>query len=198
MLTENHLNQQIQFIIEIDKLKSVYRQSILMDGSRNENDAEHSWHLAMMVLLLNEQANEENLDLFRAVKMVLIHDLVEIDAGDTFAYDEKGYEDKAEREQKAADRIFNILPSEQADELHELWREFEDRNTPEACFAAALDRIQPLLHNYQTQGASWKKHGVTSTQVLKRNRAIAEGSETLWTFAEQLIRDAVEKGYLAP
>lgn len=193
-----NLNQQIQFIIEIDKLKSVLRQTILMDGSRNENDAEHSWHLAMMAILLSEHANDKQLDVFRVMKMVLIHDLVEIDAGDTFAYDEKGYQDKAEREEKAADRIFNFLPAEQAEEIYQLWREFEDRQTPEARFAAALDRFQPLLHNFETEGYSWKKHGVTSTRVLKRNRAIAEGSETLWAFAEQLICDAVEKGYLTP
>ncbi|HEU5140071.1 MAG TPA: HD domain-containing protein [Bacillales bacterium] len=195
-MSKNRFKKQLDFIIEIDKLKNIYRQTILIDGSRRENDAEHSWHLAMMVMLLSDHANERGLDLLHSMKMVLIHDLVEIDAGDTFAYDEKGYEDKDEREQKAADRLFGLLPEEQGREIYGLWREFEERTTPEARFAAALDRFQPLLHNYYTEGASWKKHGITSNQVLERNKQIAEGSKDLWAFAEDLIRDAVEKGYL--
>jgi putative hydrolase of HD superfamily len=195
-MINNSLQKQIAFLVEVDKLKEVYRRSVLMDKSRHENDAEHSWHLAMMALILSDYANEKNISLLHVVKMLLIHDIVEIDAGDTFCYDEKGYEDKAEREQKAADRIFGMLPEEQANEIHALWREFEKRETPEARFAAALDRLQPLLHNYFTEGYSWKKNNVTSDKVLQRNTIIAEGSEELWQYAKTLIEDAVEKGYL--
>lgn len=194
----NDLQKQIEFLIEIDKLKNIYRQSIVTGESRNENDAEHSWHLAMMALVLSKHANGPNFDWVRTVKMVLIHDIVEIDAGDTFAYDEDGHKDKEEREEKAARRIFHILPEEQADEIYQLWREFEDRETPEAKFAAALDRLQPLLLNYETGGHSWEKHGITSGQVLERNRQIKEGSGSLWEYAEQLIQDSVDKGFLLP
>jgi len=196
---ESHrLEQQIQFIIEIDKLKQVFRQTYLLDSTRKENDAEHSWHLAMMAILLYEYAAEPDTDLLRVMKMVLIHDLVEIDAGDTFCYDEAGNKTKAAREQAAAERIFNILPRDQAGEIRRLWDEFEARQTPEARFAAALDRLQPLLHNYHTQGRAWREHGVTVDQVLERNRHMADGSEALWQYAEAMILDAVDKGFLAP
>ena len=180
-----------------DKLKQVLRQTWHLDESRRENDAEHSWHLAVMAMLLLEHAKEPGLDLLRVLKMVLVHDIVEIDAGDTFAYDEVGALDKDEREQAAARRIFNILPEDQAAELRALWDEFEARQTAEARYAAALDRLQPLLHNYHTRGKAWRQHGVTSAQVLARNCHVAEGSPALWEFAEGLIRDAVAKGYLA-
>lgn len=192
------LNRQMAFIMEIDKLKSVLRQTMLTDKSRNENSGEHSWHLAVMALFLSERANSHSLDVSRVIKMVLIHDLVEIDAGDTFAYDVKGHEDKEEREEAAAARIFGLLPEDQRDELFALWREFEARQTEESKFAAALDRLHPMLHNYYTEGAAWRKHGITSAQVYARNRHIAEGSALLWQFAEKLIRSAVEKGYLLP
>lgn len=197
-MNKERLQKQIEFIVEIDKLKHIYRQTVLMDKSRNENDAEHSWHLAMMGIFLSEYANEQNIDILHVVKMVLIHDLVEIDAGDTFAYDEKGHEDKVEREEAAADRLFHILPQDQYEEIYGLWREFEQRKTAEARFAAALDRLQPLLHNYYTEGVAWKKHGVTSDKVLDRNKHISEGSQSLWDFAESIIKDAVEKDYLLP
>ena len=190
--------KQLEFIIEIDKLKQIFRRTILMDGSRTENDAEHSWHLAVLALVLSEHAAEKNINVLHVVKMVLIHDLVEIDAGDTYLYDEQAAFDKAEREQKAADRIFALLPDDQAQEFRALWDEFEARTTPEAKFAAALDRFQPLLHNYETEGESWKKHGVTSGQVIKRGNHMKEGSPTLWEYAEYLIQRSVEKGYLAP
>ncbi|MCF6092884.1 HD domain-containing protein [Microaerobacter geothermalis] len=193
----DRLMMQIDFIREIDKLKHVYRQTLLMNGSRHENDAEHSWHLAVMAMLLKEHADKE-IDVLKVMKMVLIHDLVEIDAGDTFCYDDEAKVDKEERERKAADRIFHILPEDQAWELRNLWEEFEGRSTPEACFAAALDRIQPLLHNYYTKGQSWKEHGVTSDKVLDRNRPIKECSQTLWNLAQEIIRQSVEKGYLLP
>jgi putative hydrolase of HD superfamily len=189
---------QMDFIVEIDKLKSVLRQSHVTGDSRRENSAEHSWHLAVMAMILGELANEREMDLFRVVKMVLVHDLVEIDAGDTFVYDEKGYEDKAEREQRAADRLFSLLPAEQGRKLRELWEEFEAGETPEARFANALDRLQPILQNYHTEGRAWKKHGVTKRQVIARNRRIGEGSKALWEYAEALIEHAVENKYLSP
>jgi len=192
------LKQQIDFLMEIDKLKQVFRRTKLTDNSRYENTAEHSWHLAMFAMMLCEHANEADLNVMRVVRMVLIHDIVEIDAGDTFIYDMVGQEDKAEREQAAAYRIFGLLPEDQQEEFHQLWEEFEERETSEALFAASLDRLHPLLHNYYTEGAAWKEHGITSQQVLERNEHIAEGSEILWEFAQELIRSSVAKGYLAP
>ncbi|MBN2514771.1 MAG: HD domain-containing protein [Deltaproteobacteria bacterium] len=193
----DRLKQQIRFVIEIDKLKRVVRQTILMDRSRLENDAEHSWHLAIMAMLLSEYAAENNIDLFRVIKMVLVHDLVEIDAGDTYCYDEEAIEDQMKREEEAADRIFNMLPEDQSKEIRLLWDEFNDRKTPEARFAAALDRLQPLLHNYNTDGMMWKKNGIKSNQVISRNKPIEEGAPTLWDYAAGLIGDAVRKGFLA-
>jgi len=192
------LAEQIRFVVEIDKLKSVFRRTYLMDRSRRENDAEHSWHLAVMAILLSEYAAERDIDVLRVVKMVLLHDLVEIDAGDTFCYDEAAHADKPRREQAAADRIFPLLPADQGTDLRALWDEFEARQTPDARFAAALDRLQPLLHNYHTEGAAWREHGVTADRVFARNRHMAEGAPKLWEYAAGFIRDAVEKGYLAP
>lgn len=190
------LQQQLNFIIEMDKLKSIIRQSRLIDRSRNENDAEHSWHLAIMALLLREHANDSHLDILKVIKMLLVHDIVEIDAGDTFAYDEIGHETKAQREEEAAQRLFGMLPVDQADAFHQLWQEFEARETSEVKFAASLDRLQPMLLNYHTEGAAWRQHGITSDKVIARNSHIAEGSEKLWKYAETFIRDAVAKGYL--
>lgn len=191
------LYKQLEFLVEIDKLKQVFRQSFLVDGSRHENDAEHSWHLAVMAIFLSEHAKERTMDIFKVIKLVLIHDIVEIDAGDTFCYNEEAGQTKADREQKAADRLFNLLPDDQAKELRSLWGEFEARETQEARFAAALDRLQPLLHNYKTQGKSWRSHGITREQVLNRNRHIAEGSPELWRFALKIVDESVAKGYLA-
>ena len=197
MKTNNsRLRKQIQFILEIDKLKKIVRQTLLTDQSRKENDAEHSWHIALMAVLLLEHAEDKSIDILRLISMLLVHDLVEIDAGDTFCYDEAGNEDKLEREIKAADRIFNLLPEDQANFYRSLWDEFEARETPEARYAAAMDRFQPLLHNYYTAGGTWKEHCVHRKQVIKRNHPIADGSATLWDFAEALIDDAVDKGYL--
>ncbi len=190
------LEKQIHFIIEIDKLKQIYRRTYLMDSSRTENDAEHSWHLAVMAMLLQEYAEARELDISRVMRMVLIHDIVEIDAGDTYLYDEKAAHDKVEREQKAAERLFGLLPDDQAQEFRALWDEFEEKATPEATFAASLDRFQPLLHNYTTKGKSWKDHNVTSDKVLNRCSEIRHGSSALWKYAEGLIHQAVEKGYL--
>lgn len=195
-MDNQRLLQQIEFIVEIDQLKSVLRKSLLMNRSRNENDAEHTWHLAMMAIVLSEHANEPQLDLLRVLKMLLVHDIVEIDAGDTFAYDIQAHDDKYERESAAAERIFGLLPSDQKEELLGLWQEFEQRQTPESQYAAALDRLQPLLHNYYTEGSSWKKHGVTSDMVLARNQHIESGSRELWNLARHIIEQSVQKGYL--
>lgn len=192
------LTRQIEFVREMDRLKTVLRQTYTAKGTRRENDAEHSWHLALMALILKEHANEPLTDseLFHAIKMLLVHDLVEIDAGDTFAYDEEGHRDKKEREEAAARRLFALLPPDQRDEVYGLWQEFEERQTRPARFAAALDRLQPLLLNYIAEGRTWREHGVRSHQVYERNRHIEEGSAALWEYARKLIDDAVQKGYL--
>ena len=166
MSIEGRLERQLQFVMEIDKLKQVQRRTWLTDGTRTENAAEHSWHLALMCLLLHEYAADRNLDSLRVLQMLLVHDLVEIDAGDTFVYDEAAAIDKESRERAAADRIFGLLPPDQAGEMRSLWEEFEARQTPEARFAASLDRLQPILHNYHTQGRAWRDHGVTADRVL--------------------------------
>lgn len=192
------LVQVMAFIREIDRLKHVFRKTLLMDGSRYENDAEHSWHLAVMAILLREYAAVKDLDLARVIEMVLVHDLVEIDAGDTYCYDEAGNAGRPERERAAADRVFGLLPPDLAGRVRGLWEEFEARRTGEARFAAALDRVQPLLHNYYTGGVVWRAHGIGQDRVRERNRHIEEGSPVLWEYAERLIRQAVEDGLLAP
>ncbi|KAB8319803.1 HD domain-containing protein [Tolypothrix campylonemoides VB511288] len=194
-MTISRLTQQIQFIIEIDQLKQVLRQTLLNDGSRRENSAEHSWHLAMMVIVLAEYA-PQGVVLLNAIKMVLIHDLVEIDAGDTFCYDVQGNESKAQREAQAALRLFGLLPADQASELRSLWEEFEAQETPTAKFAAGLDRIQPLLHNQQNKGGTWLIHNITRDQVMKRMAAVETGAPELWLFVQQVIEDCVAAGYL--
>lgn len=187
----------MEFIVEVDKLKKITRQNYLADGARKENDAEHSWHLALMALVLCEHVRaEEKPDLLRVIKMALLHDLVEIDAGDTYCYDEKAGAGKRERELAAADRLFAILPPDQAREFRELWEEFEEQRTPEARFAAALDRLQPLTLNYIAGGKSWREHGITYSQVIKRNSSIGESSPALWKFTLEMIREAVRKGYI--
>jgi putative hydrolase of HD superfamily len=191
------LQQQIQFLVEIDKLKQVLRRTWLMDQSRYENDAEHSWHIAVAAMLFVEYAHDPNVDVLRVIKMLLVHDLVEIDAGDTYAYDEKACLGQPERERKAAERIFALLPPDQAAEFRGLWEEFEARQTAEARYAAALDRFQPLVHNYLTNGRAWRDHAVTSGRVFDRNRPVVDGAPLLGQYAEDLIRDAVAKGYLA-
>ncbi|WP_423226178.1 HD domain-containing protein [Candidatus Amarolinea aalborgensis] len=196
-MPNERLQRQVEFILEIDKLKTVLRQTYLMDGSRRENSAEHTWHLTVMALVLSEYANTP-VNLLQVLKMLVVHDIVEIDAGDTYIYDERASLDKAAREEAAADRLFGLLPADQAAELRALWNEFEQRQTPEARFAAALDRLMPLLHNYHTQGKSWRAHGVTADRVVARVRHIEEGSQALWDFAQGVIEAAVAHGYLAP
>jgi len=195
-MNDIRLNKQIEFILEIDKLKKVYRQSVITDGSREENDAEHSWHLAVMAIVLHEYANDTNIDLLKVLKMVLIHDIVEIDAGDTFIYDKKGNEKKAQREMMAAERIFGLLPEEQYMEFKKLWEEFEARETPEAKFAATLDRLEPLLLNAKTGGHTWKKFNITSERVLQKNLHTKQGSAKLWEYINDLIEECIDKGYL--
>lgn len=196
MQIPERLQKQLEFIIEIDKVKHIFRKTQLIDGSRHENDAEHAWHLAMLAVVLYEYANDPKPDLSKVIRMVLIHDLVEIDAGDTFIYDEKGNETKTAREIKAADRIFGLLPDDQHDEFRQLWDEFEARQTPEAKFAAALDRFEPVLQNYHTKGHAWRKHNVKSEMTLRINKHIGEGSETIWQYVQHLINDAVAQGML--
>ena len=183
----DRLEQQMKFILEIDKLKQITRQSYITGAGRKETDTDHSWHLAMMCALLSEYANEK-IDVLKTMVMVLIHDIVEIDAGDTYAYDAAGNESKRQREVQAAERIFHLLPEDQALYLRQLWEEFEAQDTPEARFANTLDKIQPILQNDATGGISWREHGVKESQIMKRNEKTHEGSEELWAYARDLIR----------
>ena len=192
---EERLKKQMEFLLEVDKLKFIQRQTYLSDGKRKENDAEHSWHLALMAVLLAEHSNEE-LDLVKVITMVLIHDIVEIDAGDTYAYDAAGNESKRQREVKAADRIFHILPQDQAKKLRDIWEEFEAYETPEAKFAHVCDNVQPLMLNDATEGLSWKEHEVKKSQVLARNQRIAQGSVTMRNYVDEMINKNVESGNL--
>ncbi len=194
-MDKERFDQQILFILEIDKLKSVIRQSYLLDGTRRENSAEHSWHVALMGLLLAEYA-EQPVDLLRTMKMLLIHDVIEIDAGDTYCYDETGVTDQSSRENAASERLFGLLPEDQMEEFRELWAEFEERGTAEAKFAATIDRLMPLLHNFHTEGRSWREHGIRKNQVSSRNEVMKEGALPLWEFAMSLIDDAVDKEFL--
>ena len=188
------LDKQFDFIREVDKIKQIFRQSYICDGSRKENDAEHSWHLALMAVILSEYANEE-IDVLKVISMVLVHDIVEIDAGDTYAYDSVGNETKRERELSAAERIFNILPKDQALYMRSLWDEFEERVTPEAKFANMLDRVQPLTLNDASEGKAWTEHNVKLSQVINRNKITAEGSEEVWEYAKNnMIEPNVKTG----
>ncbi len=194
-MNETRLEQQMNFIIEIDKLKEIIRQSYLISGGRKENSAEHSWHVAMMAMILADYF-DPSIELLRVLKMLLTHDIIEIDAGDTYAFDVESRKDKQEREKSAAQRIFALLPQEQGTELLELWKEFETCETAESRFAATMDRIMPLLHNYHTQGRSWHEHGVTSAQVIERLKFIKAYSEEIWEFVSKIIQDSVHEGYL--
>lgn len=187
------LEQQLRFIIEVDKVKEIFRQTYLADGSRKENDAEHSWHMALMAVLLREYAPERT-DLVRVIQMVLIHDLVEIYAGDTFAYDEAGLATQRERETAAAERIFPLLPPDQAGEYREIWEEFEAYETKEARFAHALDNCQPLLLNAASGGKGWREHTVKKSQILKRNLHTPEDAPSLWKEMEKRIQENIAAG----
>ncbi len=192
---DERLKKQMDFLLEADKLKFITRQTYLSDGKRKENDGEHSWHLALMAVLLSEYSNEK-IDLIKVIIMVLIHDMVEIDAGDTYAYDAVGNQSKREREVKAADRIFNILPRDQAERFRQLWEEFEAYETPEAKFAHVCDNVQPLMLNDATDGLAWREHDVKKSQVLQRNRRTGEGSQVLMEYINGILDKNVESGNL--
>ncbi|MGF1538125.1 MAG: HD family hydrolase [Elainellaceae cyanobacterium] len=187
--------QQLQFIAELDKLKTVLRQTRLIDDSRRENSAEHSWHLAMMALVLAEYAPAP-VDLQRVMTLLLLHDVVEIDAGDVFCYDVAGNVGKAEREAKAAERLFGLLPDDLSRSFQAAWDEFEAQATPEAQFAAALDRIQPFLHNQYTAGGTWRGRQITRKQVMARMAAVKAGTPALWPWVLEMVEKAIADGYL--
>ena len=190
-----NLLQQIGFIKEIDKLKYIQRKTKLFNSNRNENDAEHSWHLAMMALVLQEHANT-TIDLMKVLKMVLIHDIVEIDAGDTFLYDTNKSHVNTADERLAAARIFGLLPSPQAEDFISIWEEFEAGETNEAKFAKSMDRLEPLLQNASNEGGTWKEFNVDYHQVYEKKKAIQKGSVSIWDFAENLLSESVDKGFL--
>jgi len=193
---EDRLKKQMDFALEMDKEKGIGRQTYILNALRKENDAEHGWHLALMVMVLSEYANEP-IDVSRTMSMVVIHDIVEIDAGDTYAYDSAGNATKADREQKAADRIFNILPDDQAEYFMGLWREFEEAETPEAKFANTIDSVQPLMLNDASNGLAWREHQVAASKVRDRaERKIKPGSERLYQMVLEIINENVAKGNL--
>lgn len=194
--TDNELKQRLEFLINIDKMKSIYRQTLLSDKSRRETDAEHSWHIAMMAMLLAPYA-PEGADIDRCVKMCLVHDLVEIYAGDTFCYDEKAGMDKEDRERLAAEKLFSSLPKEDGEVLKKLWIEFDKQETPDALFCASLDRLQPFINNILTDGHTWRKGKVTKKQVQKRAGIIEQGIPAVWEMVSNLIDEAEKKGYFS-
>lgn len=188
------LNRQFDFFREIDKEKFVGRQTLLTGAKRKENDAEHAWHMAIMTILLSEYSNQK-IDVLKTVTMLLIHDIVEIDAGDTYAYDEQGKKTQQEREKKGADRIFGLLPPDQAKKMYELWEEFEKGETPEARFAHTMDNVQPMMLNAHTDGKMWKERKIRLEQILNRNSNSAKGSEILWNYSyENFIKPNIENG----
>ncbi len=188
------LQKQFEFILEMDKEKQIMRRTHIHGYSRNESDAEHAWHMALMTMLLSEYSNEP-IDVLHTIEMLIVHDLVEVDAGDTYAYDAKGNETKAQREQAAADRIYGLLPEDQGKRLRALWDEFEESKTPEAKFAHVMDNIQPMMLNAANDGKDWKSNSVRLKQILKRNEITPDGSHELWDFArENFINPHIEKG----
>ncbi len=194
-MESDRFQQQLDFILEADKEKNILRQTHLSGNGRRETDAEHAWHMAIMVYLLKEYSNAP-FDAARAMMMALIHDLVEIDAGDTYAYDAKGLETQKQREEQAAERIFGLLPSDQKAHLTALFQEFEACKTPEARFVRAMDNFQPLLLNHSNNGGDWKAHNVKKTQVINRQKTSAPGSQAIWDYTEAIIRENVKKGNL--
>ena len=196
-IKNDKLRKQIEFAVTVDKMKEVLRRNLVVSGERRENDAEHSWHLALMAMLL-EEYSAEKVNIERVLKIALVHDLVEVYAGDTFAYDEKGYEDKEERERAAADKLFGSLESEQSAEFRALWDEFEAAETPESKYANAIDRIQPLILNYLMNGHTWKLGNVHAPQIYKRMDIIRTAAPELWQIVEGVIADSIEKGILKP
>lgn len=189
-MTEPRLRRQLDFIVELDKLKQVLRRTSVIGGSRLENSAEHSWHLGVMASLLSEYAPAD-VDLARTLTMLLVHDVVEIDAGDTFAFDAAANSDKEERERRAAERLFGLLPADQAERMRGLWDEFEAAATPEARFANALDRFHALLLNVHNGGGTWKRHAITREQVLSRMEPIREGAPALWPYVVSTVAEVL-------
>ena len=193
-MEQSRLEKQFAFCLEADKEKLIQRQTLLSNGEKKENDAEHAWHMSLMCILLSEYSNEP-IDVLKTISMILIHDVVEIDAGDTYAYDDKAKLSQRDRELKAADRLFNILPDDQAKKLRALWDEFEEGETPEARFAHTMDNIQPAMLNNSTDGRVWKERGVRLSRILERNKNTPDGSEVLWDYSlNNFIRPNVEKG----
>ncbi len=196
-IKDEKLQKQIKFALVIDEMKNIFRRNLIVDGSRRENDAEHSWNLAMLAMLFEEYSTEK-VDIERVLKIALVHDLVEVYAGDTFAYDVKGNEDKLQREIESANKLFGILDPEQGAEIRALWDEFEAKETPESKYANAVDRIQPLINNYMTNGHTWKEGDVRAPQILKRMDIIRTTTPALWPIVEGIISTSIEKGILKP
>lgn len=194
MLNER-IKKDIEFIVELDKMKTILRQTKIIGKDQREDDAQHSWHISLMAMVLSEYANEE-VDTFKVIKMLLTHDLVEIYAGDTFCYDKKGNDDKRERELEAAKKIYGMLDEDKGKELRALWDEFEEMKTPEALFAASMDRMQPMLSNYYNEGGTWDKHNVSKSDIYKRISPVEKSSHRLWEFMTNIIEDARERGLI--
>lgn len=192
---DERMQRQIDFILTVDKEKEIFRQTYLADGSRRENDAEHAWHIALMAVLLHEYASKE-VDVLKVMTMLLIHDVVEVEAGDTYAYDYEAQKTVKEREQKAADHLFGLLPPDQGQYLRGLWDEFEAYETPESCFAHVLDNFQPFLLNAFSEGKSWKEHGASDANIRRRNPKTAKTAPAIWALMEDMIRKNVERGLL--
>ena len=192
---DERLKKQLDFALEIDKEKNILRQTHLPGHGRNENDAEHAWHMAIMAYLLREYSNEP-VDITRVMLMCLIHDVVEIDAGDTYAYDEEGKKTQKAREEAAKERIYSLLPEDQKEELAAIFDEFEESKTPESKFAHAMDNLQPLMLNNSNDGGDWREHGVSAKQVYGRQSRTKEGSEKLYEVTDQIIKKHREKGNL--
>lgn len=193
-MQSERFNKQMEFLLELDKVKQIFRQTYLADQSRKENDAEHSWHACLMAVVLAEYFPE--VDLLKAIKMMLFHDVVEIYAGDTYCYDNKGYEDKALREQESAEKVYGLLPAEQKDELIAIWQEFEEGESPEAKFCAILDRVQPTMLNNAAKGISWVEHDIKKEQVMKRNAVTFQGPKVIGEYIQNIIDSAYLNGYL--
>lgn len=195
-MVSERLLKDIEFIVELDKMKSILRQTSLINEDRREDDAQHSWHISIMAMILGKYSNEK-IDVCKVIKMLLTHDLVEIYAGDTFCYDKVGNEDKKERENQAADKIFGMLDEDKGRELRALWDEFEEGQTPEALFAASMDRLQPMLNNYHNNGGTWRKFNVAKEDIYKRIAPVKKSSDDLWEFVENMIEDAANRGLIS-
>lgn len=194
-MINERLKKDMEFIVELDKMKSIIRQTSIIGQDKREDDAQHSWHISVMAMILSEYSNE-NINVCKVIKMLLIHDLVELFAGDTFCYDKIGNEDKEDRELAAADKIYGMLDEDKGKELRALWDEFEERKTPEALFAASMDRLQPILSNYHNNGGTWKKYDVSQSQIYERVAPIKESSNDLWQFVDNLLQDAYSRGLI--